>query len=368
MTYAEEAEDVYKKRYAGRGLAPIFVRDLKKAIALALRKKESPKLAAREFFKEKGIKLEPPKGGKVGAKKAAAKTDPPKAEKKEKKEEKFEKAKEIDGKQLLATIREVISITGGKKALPSSDTSDEDLRRLAHEAIASLMTPESAAVLDHMKGDSKIVEALGDCVGVFVDMRSADCVRCVDQSDCVKKFAGNLRDGFAGLAKTRNLMTSEDLASVKKQVQEIVQQISDRLPPSRLVEQEAEGSKVSEPPEERERERKPKAAKKKKATEEAPSKSWKTYAPTMILCVMDTDNPMKPGSIEHAFFEEVLREGSMTISEMEKIHIKVFGGEQRFDSKVVDNLVASGVACWPKDLPQEVKDGLSKAEKKGLGL
>lgn len=346
------AEDLYKKTYAGRGLAPRSASGLKDALAKAIHNDESPKRAASAFLKEKGIELKEPSekmpddSKKEGKKKRARepeskKKSGKKSGKKDEKKDDFEPVKEVDRATLKAAAVELFQITG-KKIATGADVTDEDLRRAVHAGVASLAQPANIAVLDALKGDYKIVDALGDCIGIYVDMKSAECVKCPDQAMCVRTFATNLRDGFKTRLKGIDAELLSGISRSAKSIQDRVAEVEEHAVKQAKTESKKNG--VSK------------------------KKGKPAFDPNKILVICEAKNPHKPGTQEHAFVSQVLEEGSMPVQKVEEIYNKVFNDGPLFFSNAVKNLITMGLATWPEDLPKSVVKSLSKAEKRSIGL
>lgn len=343
----EKAQAYYDENYKGKGLGPRHASGLKEAIATAYQKGEKPRAAAQAFLKEKGVSLngaspkkEAPAASKKPKKKAAAEDEEDEPEEEEvvkevpkKKVEKkpeqldleLEPSKLIDKAVLQATVKELLS---AGLHLPKTDekSSDDVLRRAIHHGLADV-NHKAASVFSKLPGEAtvKLLTALG-CVGLFVDVANADCAACPDQVSCVRSYLRGSKEDFAA-------------AFAKAGV---------------------EAPKVEKP-------------KNGAPKEEAPKKSpfqraYKSHEP---LCVLDVPNPEKKGTVEFAFVARVLSdEGPRTIGELAPIwrYYKDDGLPYPTLWEAIAHLTEAGVACTPEWLPKEIKDGLSVAEKKELGL
>lgn len=210
MSYREQAEELYEKRYKGRGLAPKHVVALKEVIAKALKKGDKPTVAAKKWLKEKGIELT--------ASPADAESETPPAKKKKEEEAKasptatVEKTpvdyakldlKNLDRKSLKAVIMELhgagvtVKVPFGDDGQPRvKKMEDHELLRAVSTAINSLPSPETIQALERID-PSKLTPLLKqDCIGIYVDLTTPECLACPDKHTCTKKFIENLKGNF----------------------------------------------------------------------------------------------------------------------------------------------------------------------------
>lgn len=277
------------------------------------------KVASKKKVVKKKVAAKP---GKV-APEAAKEVKKP--EKKE--EEKFEPSKLVDRDVLVASARE-LRIEGKLEAMRVPD-----LRRLVHEGLVKAASGKFD--VSSIKGDAlaTLLEKSG-CIGVFVDVRTADCASCVDQAECVKMYLGNLREDFSSVIGRA----------------EVAQEVE----------------KKEEVPE---RKNKPEQLELPK-TEPLWKKEVEKFDANKIFVVFEVRNPVPPGTVEHAFVRAVLKLDTTTLAELAPVYGRYRGDGLKIDTfaAAIEYLKGIGVGCYPEELPDEVKRGLTDEERELLGI
>jgi len=330
----DKASSLYDKKFKGRGLAPRHAGRLKVVMAEAIQKGEKPLVAARRFFRDKGITIED--APDTAEKKTEEKTSVKKKRKKKKNddeeeeeekeerekkkpkpklESKLEPSKMLDREILLATLAELKKagalVSYSERA--NSDVSDEGLRLEIHSILSSMDEAEKKEILSRLPGEEtlKLIKACG-CFGIYVDMASAECSACPDQAECVRSFLGNMRDGFSVVLQKAGVSLPEPKAEEKKKLD------LDR-----------------------------------------------------ILCVLEVDtNPEKPATQLWYFVNAVLELGSAPVRDVVPIYKKYKKEGMRIETmtEAIDHLRNAGIACYPEELPSDVLAKLSDEDKEALGL
>ena len=206
MSYKTDADEIYQAKYKGRGLAPKHVVALKEVLVKALRKKEKPTIAAKHFFKEKGIKLNPVE--KPATVEKPVKVEKPATPAKVAKVAKVEKpAKPVavtvapnvkpalmDRNSVKAMLEELKR--GGVAVSWSRKDTDDELQEKLNQAMKALATPAVLETLERID-PAKLTAALNkDCIGLFIDLRTPVCVACPDMATCIKTYVENLKGNF----------------------------------------------------------------------------------------------------------------------------------------------------------------------------
>ncbi len=338
----EKVEAFYEKYYKGTGIAPRHVAGLKEHLAKAVKKGLRMGPEARAFLKEKGVDVkanEVKEGSKaVGTAEDSKKSKKPDTtrhvelvpmKKPEQLEMKLEPSKLADKDVLWAAVEELRK--AGVKVVAEKDASVDDLRLALHGSLAALSAKTPEGKLADLPGESvlKLLAANG-CMGIFIDLRNADCAACPDQARCVRAYLFNSRDDFDAVFKKAGFEASGKNGEAKA---------------DKKVEKKAE-----EPP--------------KKSVVKSAFKS------DAVIFVFDEKNPEKPGTIEHAFAAAVLREGTMRIVELVPIWKKYRADGLPYETlgAAVEHLEEAGIGCRAENLPAEVKEGLSKAERAEYGI
>jgi len=201
MSLIEQAEEYYVTHYAGRGLAPKYVVELKKRLKSALRKGEKPSLAAKAFFKEKEITLKDKEEDTPKAAKPKAEAEAPVAAKATKTEKTpvvplpTMEVTKMDRKSLKATIAQLRAAGVDIEYKKADD--DGTLARKVNDALVKIPSPEMIATLETIDPAKLSTVLQKDCLGLFVDMRSVNCLMCTTQAECVKEYLANLKGNFS---------------------------------------------------------------------------------------------------------------------------------------------------------------------------
>lgn len=89
---------------------------------------------------------------------------------------------------------------------------DHALLAKLHAAIAALPTPENLKALAELD-PTKLQEVLKhDCLGIMIDLRTAECQVCPDKGECAKQFVKNLRGNFRVFKEAREAIKTEEQA------------------------------------------------------------------------------------------------------------------------------------------------------------
>lgn len=231
LSYASQAVEFYNESIRGKTdkkIAPIFVKQLKAAVASGLRKKQKPLLVAKAFLAEKGIVLASAKKEKKDSpptktEKASKKSEPvetvnekKKGEKKKERPKKEEKREQIvmsapvfEPQQLeIPELRAALTELG----LAYSKKDDETKLRLKlNKALAGAAKPEALSKLALIDpGKLKTAGLVQDCIGLYIDMTTPACVACPTKVDCLKQYVTNLGSDFSMFAKAMDLSQSDD--------------------------------------------------------------------------------------------------------------------------------------------------------------
>lgn len=436
----EKAESLYVEKFKGRGIPSRQAGILKEVMAKALSKGEKAIPAARAWLKEKGIDLKE-------AEQPAAKSEPeklkeakeekkeaPKAEAKPKKEkdefEPVEKPSKIDRDLLAETLVEL-----GVAAPPKA--TGEELRALLHEALAKAVggKVEDPLILKAFAGqESRLFGALHGCLGLYVDFRSADCVVCPDQAQCVREYLVNFRTAF------RRTLTKNGLQEEVDRVATLIEKAIASLEPVRMrkgtvelaekakLEQKplvpstekrrktpvgkitsiagnGEGSRLELPgkpelgtivmgkdedgvlhpmPDRVTKEQlvglgytaeqiaifeKAKGSGDPNGVNKVEKSKEKVYDPNDWLVAFDVErNPEKPATAAYYFAKTIIEEGSMQFRDFASIYNKYGADMGMTFTEAVEHVVEAGIGCPAKELPKDIVDGMSKADKRAVGL
>lgn len=238
-------------------------------------------------------------------------------------EVRFEKLDvDLDLDTLKATLKVLHVATGkryaeGLKAAP--------LRELLHEEIEGFLDATNPNRFDKVGGFESFVEVLaepgkgGTCYGVCIDLTKSTCAVCRDQPQCLTLFIENSKDGFVALGKKHGVDLKKEEVAVS----------------------------AEEP------------VKKKGKKAKAPE-------PDDKVSIFDVENPLKPGTIEHSFLQRVLGWGVMTVGDMMTIAKSFL--PLASENELLDVLEEHGVGVLAKRLPADYVAGLSKKQRRELGL
>lgn len=338
MSKASEAQvnAIYTENYKGRGLAPKHVVALKEAIAVALKKGEDPQVAAKALFKEKGITL--------GAKKARGKTvaRAPVQE------------QIMDRKELRATIKELVA--NGVNISYDKSESDAELTakvNAALEGMSSGALTETLSNLDPTK--------IGDCYGVYVDLRHPGCGACAASVACVKVYVVNAKDNFAAFSHAFNEIQPEAATGSVVATASVVEAAS-----SAETDEEEGAEEEADPPADHD-EPVPKparVAKQKKAGGEegftpivpAPPPAA-TYDPKMKIFLMAVPNPLPDEHKVFATMQKIVDDprGVMTARQLRSL-IKTdwdVSDDGMFVTEWLNGLRQEGVIKFEEDLTDD---------------
>jgi hypothetical protein len=128
------------------------------------------------------------------------------------------KSQHMDRKTLKAIVADLKTAGADIKVLKSDD--DDALRRKVNETLAALPSPEVLAKLEAIN-PQKLGVVLGqpDCLGLYIDLRTVDCMVCEDNAACVKKYLENLKGDFSMFtAAMEDIKTETAAAAVTKGV------------------------------------------------------------------------------------------------------------------------------------------------------
>lgn len=370
MSYVKDAEAWYEKNVKEKGvrLASAHVAELKKELAKALRKGEQPRAVARRFLKEHGAELPAAKADAEEKKPAAkAKPQPPKTEDKPapkpRTPEKVEPAPKmevarVDRKALKATLEELKQ--AGLVVEYSKEDDDNTLRAKAHAALAKLAEPKAIKLLEKIDINKLTPITAGDCLGLFVDLRSAQCVACPDTQACVRKFVENMGNNFEVFKEALvDAQTEEAAAEVKEE----------DMPEKKPTKKTKDEEKPTKKPKEKEPEKEQEEPEKKPAKATGIKQKKIEYTPERVVVVIDQPNPNKKGHDDYQFIQDVLDTGTCRMSVLREISERYyeFPSDQNFVETVVHGLRSGGVIAWLEDLDRPTLIVLLKAIKeKGL--
>lgn len=221
MSKQSRANALYVKYYKQLRLAPKHVAALKQVLLGALESGNKPRAQAKAWLKSRGL----------GLPKDKTKKD------KTKKDKDVEKGKPVvdyakldlknlDRKSLKAVLEELRS-AGVKVRVPlTSDgtpkikqMADHELLRAVSEAINSLPSPETLATLERID-PQKLADTLKkDCLGVFIDLTTPECLACPDKAQCAKEFIRNLKGNFKALKDAQTeIKVTEQASAVTEEV------------------------------------------------------------------------------------------------------------------------------------------------------
>ena len=212
QTKLEVVNALYLKKYKPMKLAPAHVTGLKKAMLTAAKKRgagtKEINAAAKAFIKEKAAakkkkpadKAKSTKKKGTGRKKGAP--DAPDTGPKKSKKKKGGRDKDVaalraeHNLKLLGeeALREEAKERGVKV---KKGASADDIRAAINNDLLDLQsdTPKALASVD--------LEKIKNCIGLFIDFRDTSCIKCPQQSDCLKKFAKHQASGFKAFEGVR---------------------------------------------------------------------------------------------------------------------------------------------------------------------
>lgn len=129
------------------------------------------------------------KGKKTTKAKPAKKRAAPKAAK--------QPEETMDRKALKEVASQLKAMGADLKVLKSD--SDAQLQKKVNDALHAMPAPEVLAKLESVQPDKLVTVLKRDCLGVFVDLSDPSCVRCKDNTQCVKEYLKNLSGGMESL-------------------------------------------------------------------------------------------------------------------------------------------------------------------------